>query len=110
MSASCASDTERDLDLERGNGALAERSVVWLWLVDVVDGAGEGCRLWLGLLDDDPWRCCGGLTLESEVLSTSIGELDRDKESEESSSVNGELGNTLVRNKAHSSGSLDLNL
>jgi len=37
-------------------------------------------------------------------------ELDREGESEEASSENGELGNILVRNRAHGSGSFDLNL
>jgi len=83
--------------------------VTCLWVVDAIDIAGDAYRLLLEAADNfgSFW---GALDLGTGSLPTSTGELDRDRESEEGSSGNGELGNILVRNRAHSSGNFELNL
>lgn len=109
VSASWASETDKERDLERGNELLALCSVAWLWVVDAVGNTGDAYRLLLEAADN--FGCFWGtLDLGTWLLSTSIGELDRERGSEDGSSENGELGNILVRNRAHSSGSFDLNL
>ena len=103
VSASCARETERERDRTRENEVLALRP-------GAAGKAGDGYRPSLEAPDDDLTRFRGTLRLGSGLSSISIGELDRECEAGDTSSEKGELGNILVRNRAHSSGSFGLNL